>query len=76
MARSGAIRKKAPEVSRADRLTERGTSSISIRLEDDLIAWLDSVAAAENRSRANLIETILKRARKTVSGTGPQESVL
>ena len=57
--------KKAPETS------ERRTSSISVRLEDDLIAWLDSVAAQENRSRANLIETILKRARdaKPVSGT-------
>jgi predicted transcriptional regulator len=43
---------------------ERGTSSISVRLADELITWLDSRAEQENRSRANLIETLLKRAKE------------
>jgi hypothetical protein len=46
-----------------DRELDRGTTSVSVRLDDELIAWLDQVAADENRSRANLIETLLKQAR-------------
>jgi len=42
---------------------DRGTTSVSVRLDDELIAWLDQTAADENRSRANLIETLLKQAR-------------
>jgi predicted transcriptional regulator len=42
---------------------DRGTTSVSVRLDDELIAWLDQTAAEENRSRANLIETLLKQAR-------------
>ncbi|MGA8605329.1 MAG: ribbon-helix-helix protein, CopG family [Candidatus Sulfotelmatobacter sp.] len=49
--------------SKEDRELERGTTSVSVRLDDELIAWLDQVAADENRSRANLIETLLKQAR-------------
>lgn len=47
-----------------EKVTERGTSSISVRLADELITWLDSRAEQENRSRANLIETLLKRAKE------------
>jgi len=49
--------------SKEDRELERGTTSVSVRLDDELIAWLDQTAADENRSRANLIETLLKQAR-------------
>lgn len=47
---------------------DRGTTSVSVRLDDELIAWLDQVAADENRSRANLIETLLKQARAARAG--------
>lgn len=40
----------------------RDTTSVSVRLENTLLAQLDKRAAEENRSRANLIETLLKRA--------------
>jgi predicted transcriptional regulator len=43
---------------------ERGTTSVSVRLSDDLLVYLDKRAAAENRSRANLIETLLKQVRE------------
>jgi predicted transcriptional regulator len=40
---------------------ERGTTSVSVRLSDELLTYLDERAASENRSRANLIETLLKQ---------------
>ena len=43
---------------------DRGTTSVTVRLDNDLVAWLDARAEQENRSRANLIETLLKRARE------------
>jgi predicted transcriptional regulator len=43
---------------------ERGTTSVSVRLSDELLAYLDERAALENRSRANLIETLLKQVRE------------
>jgi predicted transcriptional regulator len=42
--------------------SERGTTSVTVRLDNELVAWLDARAEQENRSRANLIETLLKRA--------------
>ena len=36
------------------------TPVTSIRLPDDLKEWLDAKAAEQNRSRANLIITILR----------------
>lgn len=44
--------------------SERGTASVTVRLDNELVAWLDARAEQENRSRANLIETLLKRARE------------
>jgi len=44
--------------------SDRGTTSVTVRLENDLVAWLDARAEQENRSRANLIETLLKRAKE------------
>jgi predicted transcriptional regulator len=43
---------------------ERGTTSVSVRLSDELLVYLDERAALENRSRANLIETLLKQAKE------------
>jgi predicted transcriptional regulator len=42
--------------------TDAGTS-VSVRLSKELLEWLDQRAEQENRSRANLIETLLKRAK-------------
>jgi predicted transcriptional regulator len=44
--------------------SDRGTTSVTVRLDNDLVAWLDARAQQENRSRANLIETLLKRAKE------------
>ena len=44
--------------------SERGTTSVTVRLDNELVAWLDARAEQENRSRANLIETLLKRAKE------------
>jgi hypothetical protein len=52
---------KKPERTEA---SERGTTSVTVRLANDLVAWLDNRAEQENRSRANLIETLLKRAKE------------
>jgi predicted transcriptional regulator len=46
---------------------ERGTTSVTVRLDNELVAWLDARAEQENRSRANLIETLLKRAKEQPS---------
>jgi predicted transcriptional regulator len=43
---------------------ERGTTSVSVRLSDELLAYLDKRAVEENRSRANLIETLLKQVKE------------
>jgi predicted transcriptional regulator len=48
--------------------SDRGTSSVSVRLPNDLIEWIDKLAEKENRSRANTIETLLKRVRETQEG--------
>jgi hypothetical protein len=53
---------------------ERGTTSVTVRLDNELVAWLDARAEQENRSRANLIETLLKRAKEVVP-TGAQPTV-
>ena len=50
---------KKPEKAEA---SERGTTSVTVRLANELVAWLDARAEQENRSRANLIETLLKQA--------------
>ena len=42
---------------------ERNTTSVSVRLDNDLVAWLDDIALAENRTRANVIDTLVKQAR-------------
>jgi hypothetical protein len=42
---------------------EQGTTSISVRLDNDLLAWIDEQAKAENRSRGNWIDTLLKQER-------------
>jgi len=49
--------------SRLDCALAARSKRVSVRLDDELIAWLDQTAAEENRSRANLIETLLKQAR-------------
>jgi len=41
--------------------TAEGTS-VSVRLSKELLEYIDVRAAKENRSRSNLIETILKQA--------------
>jgi predicted transcriptional regulator len=46
---------------------DRGTTSVTVRLDDELVGWLDARAEQENRSRANLIETLLKRAKEQPS---------
>jgi predicted transcriptional regulator len=46
---------------------DRGTTSVTVRLDNELVAWLDARAEQENRSRANLIETLLKRAKEQPS---------
>jgi metal-responsive CopG/Arc/MetJ family transcriptional regulator len=38
--------------------------SVSVRLSKELLAYIDARAAQENRSRSNLIETMLKQAAK------------
>jgi succinate dehydrogenase flavin-adding protein (antitoxin of CptAB toxin-antitoxin module) len=43
---------------------DRGTTSVTVRLDNDLLAWLDARAEQENRSRANLVETLLKWAKE------------
>lgn len=45
-------------------ITDRDTTSISVRLDNDLIDWLEQVATKENRTRSNLIETVLKEVRE------------
>jgi predicted transcriptional regulator len=40
----------------------RGITSVTVRLDNELVAWLDTRAEQEDRSRANLIEALLKRA--------------
>jgi metal-responsive CopG/Arc/MetJ family transcriptional regulator len=39
---------------------DRGTSSVSVRLPDKLIAQIDSRAKEEHRSRGNLIRMLLE----------------
>jgi predicted transcriptional regulator len=46
-------------------LQERGTSNVTVRLSDELIARIDRHATAESRSRANLIKYVLEQAAKT-----------
>jgi predicted transcriptional regulator len=38
------------------------TLTVSIRLKKSVVAELDKLAAVENRTRANLIETLILRA--------------
>ena len=38
----------------------RGTTSETVRLANELVAWLDARAEQENRSRANLIENAIE----------------
>ena len=45
-------------------MTDAGTS-VSVRLSKELLEWLDTRAEKENRSRANLIETLLKRCQES-----------
>ena len=42
--------------------SERGTSSVSVRLPDELIDRIDSRANEEHRSRGNLIRMLLEQA--------------
>jgi len=42
--------------------SERGTSSVSVRLPDELIERIDSRANEEHRSRGNLIRMLLEEA--------------
>ena len=42
--------------------SERGTSSVSVRLPDELIDRIDSRANEEHRSRGNLIRMLLEEA--------------
>jgi predicted transcriptional regulator len=53
-----------PKKTARPEINERGTTSVSVRLSDELLAYLDKRAAEENRSRANLIETLLKQVRE------------
>ena len=57
------MRSMAKKPAKAE-VDDRGTTSVTVRLDNELVAWLDSRAEQENRSRANLIETLLKRAQK------------
>ena len=43
---------------------ERGTTSVSVRLPNDLLEWIDNRAADEHRSRANLIKMLLQEAKE------------
>jgi len=50
---------------KAESAQEAGASvgaSVSVRLSKELLEYIDARAAKENRSRSNLIETILKQA--------------
>jgi Ribbon-helix-helix protein, copG family len=44
----------------------RGTSSVSVRLPDDLIAWIDEQAQEERRSRGSFIKNALEDLRTAV----------
>jgi|HubBroStandDraft_1064217.scaffolds.fasta_scaffold536155_1 metal-responsive CopG/Arc/MetJ family transcriptional regulator len=41
------------------------TITVSLRLKKSLVAELDKLAATENRTRANLIETLVIKALRT-----------
>jgi len=45
---------------------ERGTTSVSIRLPDDLIVWIDARAEQERRSRGSFIKNALEDLRKAL----------
>ena len=38
---------------------ERDTTTVSVRLKNTLVKTLDEIAARENRTRANTIETLV-----------------
>jgi hypothetical protein len=46
----------------------RGTSSVSVRLPDDLIAWIDEQAQQERRSRGSFIKNALEDLKKARDG--------
>ena len=48
--------------------SERGTSSVSVRLPDELIERIDSRANEEHRSRGNLIRMLLEEAMRQDEG--------
>lgn len=39
---------------------------VSIRLSEDLVAWVDAQAKSQNRTRANFIEMVLKEKRDSI----------
>jgi Arc/MetJ-type ribon-helix-helix transcriptional regulator len=43
---------------------DRGTSNVSVRLPDELIAWIDDKAKQERRSRASFIKNALEDLRE------------
>ena len=45
---------------------ERGTTSVSVRLPDDLIVWIDEQAEQERRSRGSFIKNALEDLRKAL----------
>jgi Arc/MetJ-type ribon-helix-helix transcriptional regulator len=47
---------------------ERGTSNVSVRLPDDLIAWIDDKAKQERRSRGSFIKNALEDLREKRHG--------
>jgi predicted transcriptional regulator len=46
------------------KVQERGTTSVSVRLPDELLAQIDGLATAERRTRGNVMRLLLEDALK------------
>ncbi len=46
---------------------QAGSTVVRVRVPDDLMAWIDGLAAAEDRSRNYIIVRLLQRAREAAT---------